>query len=194
MGLNRMSRYALGAAILFATIACSPANTEEPVAESDSAAPAAESVATDERTDPAAMDFVRSYAADSGAPLDPPTWVAIARIPDSGLTLAYLTGSFWCGSGGCNLLILRENETGIELVGEVSIARPPIRLLATQSNGLPDIGVHVAGGGEVEGYEALLAFDGTSYPGNPSVPPARRVDYAEGTVLIGEDETGELLN
>jgi len=32
----------------------------------------------------------------------------------------------------------------------------------------------VVGGGIHLGYEAILFFDGTTYPSNPSVPPAKQ--------------------
>lgn len=137
--------------------------------------------------------FLRSYAQEQGAPPDMPTRVVTAEVPRSALVLAYLTGPYWCGSGGCNLLVLRPFGGTFEVISSISIVRLPVRALSTDSNNLPNLGVRVAGGGTTEGYEALLAYNGDSYPTNPSVPPARRVDDAEGVVLIAEDDEGRRL-
>ncbi|GAA0627946.1 hypothetical protein GCM10009422_26290 [Brevundimonas kwangchunensis] len=115
----------------------------------------------------------------------------VARSTGEGveaLTLVYLVGPEYCGSGGCNLLILRRTTDGYDVLGETTVTQAPIRALSTRTNGLPDIGVHVRGGGVTDGYEAKLAFDGTRYPSNPTVAPAERVDGAEGITLITDDD------
>jgi len=57
-------------------------------------------------------------------------------------------------------------------------------MLNTKSNGWHDISVVVAGGG-IAGYEAILPFDGKTYPSNPSVPPARRsIEKIQGETVI----------
>jgi hypothetical protein len=88
--------------------------------------------------------------------------------------LVYLTGRDRCGSGGCNLYILRRGRGVWRLINSVTIAKLPIRRLTTISRGWSDIGVHVSGGGIVDGYEAVLRFNGRRYPGNPTVAPAWR--------------------
>ncbi|MGO9084177.1 MAG: YybH family protein [Candidatus Sulfotelmatobacter sp.] len=63
--------------------------------------------------------------------------------------------------------------------------RPPIRVLETKTNGWHDLSVVVAGGGVLSAYEAKLSFDGTTYPTNPSTPPATRLlETAPGKVVI----------
>jgi hypothetical protein len=86
--------------------------------------------------------------------------------------IVYLTGRGWCGSGGCRMLILAPEGTSFKIIAETTITRLPIRVLATKSNGWHDITIMVAGGGIQPGYEAVLSFDGKTYPSNPSVPPA----------------------
>jgi hypothetical protein len=69
----------------------------------------------------------------------------------------------------------------------VTLANLPIRRLATSSRGWSDIGVYVSGGGIIQGYEAVLRFDGRRYPGNPTVAPAfRGRKGAPGLVLISD--------
>jgi len=89
--------------------------------------------------------------------------------------IVYLTGQSWCGSGGCVLLVLSGRDADYRVVTRLTIARSPIRVLTTSAKGWNDISVWVQGGGIKPGYEALLRFDGQTYPTNPSVPPAQRI-------------------
>ena len=86
--------------------------------------------------------------------------------------IVHLVGPEVCGSGGCLTVILRPEGDSYSLVTDISINRPPIRMLSRSSHGWHDLGVWVEGGGITPGYEADLAFDGTTYPENPSTPPA----------------------
>ena len=94
------------------------------------------------------------------------------------------SGPDLCGSGGCELDVLVLSKTGYRHVSTISVTRPPIRVLQTVSHGWRDIGVLVAGGGILRGYEARLRFNGTTYPLNPTVPPATRLAGATGKVVI----------
>lgn len=164
------------------TGACSPGSDPEPSPRPQTATAAAEQV------DDSAL--LRLYVGGSGEPL--PTAV-VARTVDGGgahppLTLAYLTSRDACGSGGCTLLVGTATSDGAVLLGRVTVAYPPIRVLKTRTNGMPDLAVTVCGGGVIECYEAVLPFDGRRYASNPTVPPARRLETAtEGDVIISEE-------
>jgi hypothetical protein len=133
--------------------------------------------------------YLRSYFSQGGkiAP-DKTARIAVCTVntidgkPEE--DIVYVSGRDWCGSGGCTMLILQSNESAIEVLGRVTIVQLPIRLLPSQNYGHPDIGVSVQGGGILRGYEAVLSFDGESYPSNPSVPPARKAAVARGRVII----------
>lgn len=90
-----------------------------------------------------------------------------------------------CGSGGCDLYVLSLTPTGYRLVTDISLTRPPIRVLPSMTHGWHDLGVLVAGGGVTAGYEARLRFDGHRYPENPTVPPAIRAKNKIGKTVIG---------
>ncbi len=108
--------------------------------------------------------------------------------------IVYLIGTKWCGSGGCNTLILTRDATSWRIVAKITITRPPIRVLTKTSNGWRSIGVWVQGGGIQPGYEAELRFDGKTYPRNPSVPPARRLKgKPAGEVVIASAQDGTPL-
>lgn len=71
--------------------------------------------------------------------------------------LVYLGGPYQCGSGGCNLYILQRNSGAWRLINSVTIAKLPIRRLATSSRGWSDIGVYVQGGGSFKATKPCCA-------------------------------------
>jgi hypothetical protein len=87
--------------------------------------------------------------------------------------IVYIVGRSWCGSGGCPTLVLASDDSSYRVVTEISITNPPIRVLTRTSSGWPNLTVVVSGGGIQPGYEGELRFNGKTYPGNPTVPPAR---------------------
>jgi hypothetical protein len=108
--------------------------------------------------------------------------------------IVYITGRFWCGSGGCVMLILAPDDSSYRVVTRTTITRLPVRILVSKSHGWHDISVQVQGGGIVHVYEAELSFDGRTYPSNPTVPPARRlVGKVAGEVAIPLDVEGKPL-
>ena len=108
--------------------------------------------------------------------------------------IVYLMGDGWCGSGGCTMLVLASEATSFKVVTEITISRPPIRVLSSTSHGWHNISVWVAGGGIEPAYEAELRFDGKTYPGNPSVAPARRLNgKVQGKIVIPSMQGGTLL-
>lgn len=116
--------------------------------------------------------------------------LAMADLDADGVpeALVYVSGERWCGSGGCHLIVLDREGRSWREVTSLTITWPPIRLLETRTNGWRDIGVSVSGGGIRPRYEALLRFDGRSYPSNPSVSPAQPAPpRARGEILIPRD-------
>lgn len=97
--------------------------------------------------------------------------------------IVYPIGPFFCGSGGCNTLVLTPAGPMYEKVGDISVSRTPIEVLDTSSNGWKDLTVVVAGGGGANG-RAVLRFDGKAYPGNASM--ADMTD-AKGTEVLAEE-------
>lgn len=105
--------------------------------------------------------------------------------------IVYLTGHLWCGSGGCNTLVLARDGASWRTVTMMTITRTPIRVLANASSGWRNISVWVEGGGIRPGYEAELKFDGKTYPTNPSVPPARRLARnVPGRIVVASSRDG----
>jgi len=87
-------------------------------------------------------------------------------IPDA---IVLMTGER-CGSGGCNLVILRGVGDGFRVLSSSNISREPVAVLPETSYGWHTISVYVGGGGV--GYEpVLMRFNGTRYPLNPTLAP-----------------------
>ncbi|QPC97900.1 hypothetical protein [Qipengyuania soli] len=99
--------------------------------------------------------------------------------------IVYLITPYFCGTGGCNTLILTPAGPMWEKVGEISVSRTPITVMDTSSNGWKDITVAISGGGGASG-NALLKFDGKAYPPNPTVAPAEMTDKTGAEVIAEE--------
>ncbi len=90
-------------------------------------------------------------------------------------TLALVAGPMLCGSGGCPVLVFTPEGEGFRLVTRLSVVQGPVKVSDERTNGWRDLVVGIGGGGMASGF-AALAYDGATYPSNPTVPPARRVD------------------
>ena len=136
--------------------------------------------------------FVRTYLSPGRVPPDRTTRITVSSVKahdgQGEEELVYVTGQRWCGSGGCTMLILEPLGSSFKVLGRVTVVQLPIRLLASSSYGRPDIGVRVQ-----PGYEAVLSFDGTSYPRNPTIPPARRSETSVGREVITTSSASEPL-
>jgi hypothetical protein len=103
--------------------------------------------------------------------------------------VVHVVSPMLCGTGGCNTLVFKPAGSGYELVAEISVNRPPIRVSQRTSNGWRNLIVNVSGGG-VHAHDAELEFDGTTYPSNPTVAPVEPAPDTDGAeVLIAEFET-----
>lgn len=107
--------------------------------------------------------------------------------------LVYLMGSFFCGTGGCTLLVLREAPEGGYLpVNDYSITQLPVIVSPVKRNGWNDIWRMESGGG-VEASYVRHSFDGSRYVkkeriGASKAPEGKaclagEVTYGKGLVL-----------
>lgn len=145
--------------------------------------------------------FLQNYLADSRSDSREPTRYspAFVDLRDVGTQdiIVYVTGSFWCGSGGCTMLILAPKGLSYKVVTKIFAARSPIRILKSKSNGWHDISVTERGGYGGDApytYEAKLSFNGKVYrisPQDPATP--RLVENLPGDIVIPATEEGTLL-
>jgi len=101
--------------------------------------------------------------------------------------VVYVVSPMVCGTGGCNLLVFTPTKTGYRRVADISVVRPPIRTPSATSSGWRKLVVHISGGGTSDA-DVELAFDGRSYPDNPTVsgPRVRPAQLAGAQMLIGD--------
>jgi hypothetical protein len=130
--------------------------------------------------------FLQDYVGNSDEGRTTRYSSAFVDLKDDGTNevTVYLSGHFWCGAGGCTTLVLAPQGSSYGVVTKITVTRPPIRMLNTKSHGWHDISV-VARFNAVEPmYEAALAFDGKSYPSNPSIPPSQKKADATGGKIV----------
>lgn len=99
-------------------------------------------------------------------------------------TFVYVTDQSYCGSGGCTLVVLSPRSGTYRVVLRSTVTQLPISVLPTSTRGWRDVGVTVAGGGITRPHMARLRFNGSHYPGNPTVAPAVPLSRPTGKVLI----------
>ncbi|WP_375290926.1 hypothetical protein [Qipengyuania sp.] len=99
--------------------------------------------------------------------------------------LAYIAGPMRCGTGGCNLLVLKDDGTRFTKIGEVSVTQLPVGVLSTTTDGMRDLWVTVYGGGRAQATMRVPFVKG-AYAGNPTVAPATPIEE-RGESVIGDD-------
>lgn len=126
---------------------------------------------------------------------EPPAWTrafhASIDLDGDGRAerVVHLRGPLVCGTGGCPTLVFTPDGDGFRLVSTIGLTRPPLLASATWSNGWRNLIVEVSGGG-LPGAARELAFDGTTYPSNPTAPLAPEADpVSEAELLIPEPTT-----
>jgi hypothetical protein len=130
--------------------------------------------------------FLQDYVRANGVEEDMTQYVdAFVDLNQDGKkeVIVHIMGRWWCGSGGCETLVLQTEASSYKLITKMTITRPPISVLSSLSHGWRTLTVWVGGGG-IAPYEAELQFDGKTYPMNPSVPPARRFVGREGREAV----------
>lgn len=96
--------------------------------------------------------------------------------------VAYITGPYWCGSGGCNAHVLTPEGDSWREVGNTTVSSLPIGMLDSKTNGWND--VTVSWGSAMESGIGQMKFDGDAYARNPtSAPRAKDI----GTIILAED-------
>lgn len=93
-----------------------------------------------------------------------------------------LTGSNFCGSGGCTVLLLSPKG---ELITRFTVTGDPILIADTKTKGWNDLILHS------NGKDHLMKFDGKTYPSNPSTQPVYTSSTSQ-TLVKGLEATDQL--
>lgn len=97
--------------------------------------------------------------------------------------IVYLMGPFFCGTGGCSLLVFAQGENGYKEIANAGTARPPVSIVKAGMNGYADLWYEQSGGGGPTEY-VQLAFQDGRY-GALSRAPANEVPASE-VVIPGD--------
>ncbi|WP_432405501.1 hypothetical protein [Wukongibacter sp. M2B1] len=102
-------------------------------------------------------------------------------------TFVYLLGPYVSGSGGSTALIFEDDADDYKLISTITLVRNPIIVSDNKTNGWNDLIMHVSGGG-IEAFYSEMKFDGSKYPGNPSVQPkVEPGTIVKGKAIIADD-------
>jgi len=141
--------------------------------------------------------FLQKYLKKSPSVLDQGLRYSAASVSLDGNSghqyLVYLTSRWWCGSGGCTALLLEPYDSSFRVIDKFSLARLPIRILPSKTDGWHDLAMPVSGGGIIKGYMAFLRFDGHKYPSNPSMAPRLPGKLAGTGMEVPLSEKGSLV-
>ena len=94
-----------------------------------------------------------------------------------------LVTSYFCGTGGCTVLLLNDN---LELITEFTVTRTPIYVEKTVENGWRVLMV------QSEGKWRKLIYEVGSYPSNPSVVERNSDAPSEGASVLFDNDNEKL--
>ncbi len=77
---------------------------------------------------------------------------------------------YFCGTGGCTMLVFKGTQSGFEFVSRSTLIRGPVLVSDTKTHGWRDLIVEVSGGG-IAAKQVALKYTGSEYPLNPSTLP-----------------------
>ena len=178
------------AALAVAALALSLAACKKEAAPPEVVATASETSEATEVAEMSVEDWIRTNYKDAVSSDLGTLQYATAEVDLDGdgtpEVLAYLGGPMMCGTGGCNLVVLKRDGTGFKKMGEVSVVHLPVGVLESKSHGWRDLAVTVSGGGMPEGTKRL-PFDGKAYPDNATVQPASDSDTIGKTLISADD-------
>jgi hypothetical protein len=139
-------------------------------------------------------DAVRAAAPTYTTAVDEPGFTGRARYIYTRFDLnedgrpevfVYLMGSFFCGTGGCTLMLFTPTASGYRLVNDFPISRPPVILSPSRTAGWHDL-IRIESGGGAAPTNVRHVFDGGRYVLAERTPAG--TEEPEGKLLL----TGEL--
>lgn len=191
--MKSIARVIAALSIVGTLTACGTPDTAEPKTESTETAAGGMAATEVAATSPARAEaeeairiFLLKEYPDAGKIMYALAWRDL-NADGAEEAVVYLAGPYFCGTGGCSLLILTQAGPMWSKAGYVSTSRTPVTVLDSQSSGWNDLTVHIAGGGGPSGT-VVLKYDGKAYPGNASIEPAAP-GTGTGTELLPEEPT-----
>lgn len=88
--------------------------------------------------------------------------------------IVLVTGADWCGTGGCTLMVLRQDADSWRVVSQTPGCRKPVVLSDGKTNGWRDLAVVSQGGGNLEQKMTVLKVKTHAYVKYPEMAPEHR--------------------
>ncbi len=111
---------------------------------------------------------------------------ALVDLNDDGIpdALVLAIGPEYCGSGGCELVVLRGNPDGsFQAISSSTVTREPVSVLKEEYQGWHTLTVSIAGGG-VRPCQARMPFNGIRYPANPTLATCATGDDLQSASVV----------
>lgn len=94
------------------------------------------------------------------------------------LVLFNLPHHHWCGWGGCTLVVFEAQDDHFSVISRIANVRGPLLISPKTSHGWNDIILRLTGMNRSD-ETIRLAFDGRSYPADPSTVPPISYDFED---------------
>jgi hypothetical protein len=197
--LGRLVLTALGAGLIGCSPPADPNRGEHPVppavpVPADQPPPVLSGVAPDDPT----LDAVRRML-DEPARSNARFIGRTVEVGDQRLTLLYVVGDGLCIPEGCDLFVFRRTGEAFEQIGDIGFVQRPVRILASTTNGMPNLGITVTPEGGSDNtprhgapgaaHEVLLPFLNHHYVAAPADYGARPSGDPAGLVVISPEDS-----
>lgn len=137
--------------------------------------------------------FLRPVLTRQTVDPDRETRIIVRHLQNERVVIVYVAGGGWCGSGGCNLLILDKRGTAYRIMDWKTTVRLPIILTGESHSHMPDLAFYVEGGGNTVGKFALLRFNGKRYGSSSPLSANGLVKLKKSVEIIQAGEIGKPL-
>ncbi len=124
------------------------------------------------------VEAVTNYVQEQGAP--PNSVYDFVRVDlnndgnRDGIVLFKLPHSYWCGWGGCGMLVLKAGQESFATLSTISNVRGPIYVSDETNQGWRDIIIRISGE-RVKDKNVILKHNGTGYPETPLLAPTLEI-------------------
>lgn len=140
--------------------------------------------------DSAIAKVLREDAAPDGGLSSDARWIVAKSDLDrdgSPEALAYVIDKTFCGTGGCQLYVLDQQDQGWVIADKIGPAQLPVYQLDSGPDGWSVLGVTIGGGGAQRSV-MTVSHDTKGYIDNPTVAPAKVVTVSGIEPLLPDQE------
>jgi hypothetical protein len=165
----------LGYSALFACMIILSACASKPEKAAEVLTPMPDVYAVRDPSDDVLMSAVSDYLKEKSAPAQ--SQYEFTRVDldgdgrREGLVLMNSPHEYWCGSDGCDMIVLKARNDGFTLASEIMPVRGPLRVSNAVTNGWRDLIVRVSGRFDIQTKDVALQFGQAGYPSQPQAQP-----------------------